>query len=108
MSIHRKKKIKIKIKEKISASAVQNQTEKAKTEKPKEKKEKKKEERKVRDPRRDGDYERLSESARGREAAPSGVAVRDRERDDPRRRLREREPRSAQPSETHDLRERDP
>ena len=34
------------------------------------KKKKKKEERKVRDPRRDGDFERLSESARGREAAP--------------------------------------
>ena len=29
-------------------------------------------------------------------------------RRDPRRRLRERDPRSAQPSETHDLRERDP
>ena len=81
------------------------------------KKKKKKEERKVRDPRRDGDYERLSESARGREAAPQRCrrdAVTERlerqraRRRDPRRRLRERDPRSAQPSETHDLRERDP
>ena len=71
----------------------------------------------MRDPRRDGDYERLSESARGREAAPQRCrrdAVTERlerqraRRRDPRRRLREREPRSAQPSETHDRRERDP